>query len=405
MAKDISTKLAHAGNGQDEKEFRKYNSVPEVLPVYMTSVFSFDDVKSVDDIYEGEADGYIYSRMKHPNTDAASRALAEADGAEAGLVFSSGMAAIVISIISVVNAGDHIVSSPVLYGGVRDYLENELKRFNVDVTFVDFTDLDEIQAAIRPNTKLLYTETISNPLMEVPDIEKIAKLAHDNNALFFIDSTFASPVVARPLEYGADLVLYSATKYLGGHSDLVGGAATGRKELISKVLKKLTLYGSTLGAQEAWLLARSLRTLDLRVTKQSENALKVAKYLETHPAVERVHYPGLESNRDHEVAKRLFNKGLYGGMLSVDIKGGEEAATVMVKNLGFIKYVPSLAGTSTSVSYPAKTSHRAYSKEELKKAGISLGQLRFSIGIENSDDIIEALENALNKVNEVLKEN
>lgn len=395
MSESISTILAHAGDGQAEKALRQYRSVPEVQPVYMTSVFAFDDVKSVDDIYEGAADGYVYSRMKHPNSDAAASALAQADGAEAGLVFSSGMAAIILSIISAVGAGDHIVSSPVLYGGVRDYLENELKRFGVEVTFTDFSDPADVEKAIRPNTKLIYTETISNPLLAVPDIPAIAEIAHRHGAAFFVDNTFASPIVAQPVRLGADLALYSATKYLGGHSDLVGGAATGSKEQIGRIGKKLTLYGATLGAAESWLLARSLRTLDLRVTRQSENALKIAQFLERHPAVERVYYPGLSSNRDHALASRLFRNGLYGGMLSADIRGGVEAATHVVDHLGFIKYVPSLAGTATSVSYPAKTSHRAYSKEELDKLGISLGQLRFSAGIEDADDILAQLDEAL----------
>lgn len=395
MNEDISTKLAHAGDGQAEKEFRIHHGVPEVLPVFMTSVFAFDDVESVDSIYEGEADGYVYARMRHPNNDAVASALAEAEEGEDALVFSSGMAAIIISIISVVNAGDHIVSSPVLYGGVRDYLENELKRFGVEVTFTDFAHIENIRRAVRPNTKLFYTETISNPLMAVPDIPAVARLAHDSGAYFFIDNTFASPIVVQPLKYGADLVLYSATKYLGGHSDLVGGAAVGGSGLIAGIRKKLILYGSTLGAAESWLLARSLRTLDLRVTRQSSNALKVAEFLENHPAVERVYYPGLPSDASHGKAARLFRNGLYGGMLSADIKGGVAEATYVVNNLGFIKYVPSLAGTATSVSYPVKTSHRAYSKEELDKAGISLGQLRFSIGIEDPDDIIRQLNKAL----------
>ncbi|MBR1813225.1 MAG: aminotransferase class I/II-fold pyridoxal phosphate-dependent enzyme [Lachnospiraceae bacterium] len=398
MDLDIASVLSHAGDGQFEKALRNQNSVPEVLPVYMTSVFAFDDVQSVDDIYEGAAEGYVYSRMRHPNHDALAVSLSKAEGGENALVFSSGMAAIIMSILSVVSTGDHIVSSPVLYGGVRDYLENELKRFGVSVTFVDFSDPHAVEEAIRPNTRLVYTETISNPLMAVPDVPAIAEIAHQRGSLFFIDNTFASPIVMRPLLHGADLVLYSATKYLGGHSDLVGGAAIGSAKLIAAIQKKLTLYGATLGAAESWLLARSLRTLELRVTRQSENALKMAEFLESHASVERVYYPGLVSNRDHATSQKLFRNGLYGGMLSVDIKGGEAAATAVVNHLGFIKYVPSLAGTATSVSYPAKTSHRAYSKEELKKAGISLGQLRFSAGIERAEDIIKQLDEALGSI-------
>jgi methionine-gamma-lyase len=395
MSEELATRLAHAGDGKAEWTLRKYKSVPEIQPVYMTSVFAFDDIESVDDIYEGRSEGYVYSRMKHPNNDAVASVLADIEGAEAGVVFSSGMAAIVTSIISVVKAGDHIISSPVLYGGVRDYLENEIKRFGVEVSFVDFSDPENIKNAVKSNTKLIYTESISNPLIEVPDLEAVAKVAHENNALFFIDNTFGSPIVINPIKFGADVVLYSATKYLGGHSDLVGGAAAGRKDLIDAITKKLVIYGSTLGPAESWLLARSLRTLELRVTKQSENALKVARYLEKHEKVSKVYYSGLESSKYHALADKYFNKGLYGGMLSFDIQGGAEDAKTIVKSLGFIKNVPSLAGTSTSVSYPAGTSHRAYSREELYKAGITLGLLRLSIGIEDADDIIAAIDEAL----------
>ncbi|MBQ5310735.1 MAG: aminotransferase class I/II-fold pyridoxal phosphate-dependent enzyme [Oscillospiraceae bacterium] len=390
----ITTLLAHSGDGQAEKISRTYSSVPEVQPVYMSSVFAFDDTQSVDDIYEGINDGYVYARMKHPNNDAVSEILAKLDGAEAGLVFSSGMAAIITSIISVVSAGDHIVSSPVLYGGVRSYLENELKRFGVSVTFTDFSDVKNVEAAITPETKLVYTETISNPLMAVPDLPAIANVAHRHGALFFVDNTF-SPVVADPISYGADVTLYSATKYLGGHSDLVAGAAVGRADIISGISKQLVLYGSVLGAAESWLLARSLRTLELRVTKQSQNALKIAQYLEKHPAINRVYYPGLESSPSHDTAKKLFTSGLYGGMLSADIRGGADAASKVIDNLGFIKYVPSLAGTSTSVSYPARTSPRSYSRSELEKEGITEGLLRFSAGIEDADDIISQLDRTL----------
>ena len=392
----ITTLLAHSGDGQAEKKIRTFASVPEVQPVYMSSVFAFDDTQSVDDIYEGTEDGYVYARMKHPNNDAVSAVIAGIDGAEAGLVFSSGMAAIITSIISVVGAGDHIVSSPVLYGGVRSYLEHELKRFGVNVSFVDFGDVNNVEAAITEQTKLIYTETISNPLMSVPDLTAIAETAHRHNALFFVDNTF-SPVVARPIDYGADVVLYSATKYLGGHSDIVAGSAAGRSDIINDISKKLTLYGSLLGAAESWLLARSLRTLELRVTKQSQNALRMAEFLENHPAVKRVYYPGLESSQSHATAKRLFAKGIFGGMLSAELNGGKEAAAV-IDSLGFIKYVPSLAGTSTSVSYPARTSHRSYNKEELDREGITEGLLRFSAGIEDTDDILSQLDKTLGMI-------
>lgn len=395
--KHLSTELIHNGNGQYYKKIAESQSVPETLPVYFSSVFAFDDVPSVDDIYEHRTDGYVYSRMKNPNADAVSEILAKAEGAEAGLVFSSGMSAIILSILAVVSAGDHIISSPVLYGGVHDFLSNELARYGVSVTFVDFLN-DEIEKYIRPETKLIYTESLSNPLLEVPDYKKIADIAHKHCLLFYIDNTFATSVVVKPYKYGADLVLYSATKYLGGHSDIIGGAAVGRKDVIDRIQPKLVLYGAVLSPAESWLLARSLRTLQLRVRKHSENALAVARFLESHPKIERVYYPGLESSPSHELAKAQFEDGHFGGMLSADIRGGEKEASAVIANLGFIKFVPSLAGTATSVSYAVKTSHRAYSDEELKKAGITAGQLRFSIGLEEAEDIIAEISDALDKI-------
>jgi len=395
--KGLPTRLIHTGGGKTYKKIAQSASVPEVLPIYLTSVFAFDDVPSVDAIYEKEAEGYIYSRMANPNTDAAGSILAAAEGGDGALVFSSGMAAIITTILSFVQSGDHIISSPVLYGGVYDYLSNELKRFGVETTFVNFLE-EDIESYIRPNTRLIYTETISNPLMEVPDIPKTAEIAHRHGLTFLIDNTFATPVVARPISLGADAVLYSVTKYIGGHSDIVGGAVVGSTEIIAKIKRFQVLYGSILGPLDSWLLARSLRTLELRVQKHCENALKVAAFLESHPKVEKVFYPGLESSPHHQRAKRQFEKGRYGGMLSVNLKGGEKEASSLIRELETIKFVPSLAGTATTVSYAAKTSHRFYSKKELEAAGITLGQLRFSIGLEDAEDIIRELSAALEKI-------
>ncbi|MBP5212711.1 MAG: PLP-dependent transferase, partial [Pyramidobacter sp.] len=265
-----------------------------------------------------------------------------------------------------------------------------------ETTFVDFIHGD-VEAAIRPNTRLLYTETICNPLLEVPDLSRIAKIAHDHGALFFIDNTFATPVVARPLAFGADLSLYSATKYLGGHSDLTGGAAAGSAELIARIRRTLVLYGPILSPSESWLLARSLRTLELRVTRHSQNALEVARFLEGHPKVSRVYYPGLESSPYHKIAARQFSSGLFGGMLSFDLDSAESAAK-LIAALPTIKYVPSLAGTATTLSWPARTSHRAYSPEARAAAGIAEGQLRLSVGLENSVDLIAELNAGLNAI-------
>ncbi|MDR1379443.1 MAG: aminotransferase class I/II-fold pyridoxal phosphate-dependent enzyme [Synergistaceae bacterium] len=396
-SQNLSTKLIHTGDGQVCKELAKTASVPETFPIYLTSVFSFDDVPSVDAIYEGEADGYIYSRSANPNADAVSRILAAAEGGEKALVFSSGMAAITTSILSFVKSGDHIIASNVLYGGVYDYLANELPRFGVEVTFVNLLR-EDLAASFRPNTKLLYTETINNPLMEVPDIAAAAKTAHEGGALLLVDNTFATPVLVKPLSLGADVVLHSATKYLGGHSDITAGVAVTRAELAETIKRFQVLYGAVPSPMDCWLLARSLRTLELRVEKHSKNALAVARFLDFHPKVEKVFYPGLPSSPSHERAKRQFAQERYGGMLSADVKGGVAEASALIKALSMISFVPSLAGTATTVSYPVKTSHRFYDKEELDKTGIAQGQLRFSIGLEDENDIIEDFSQALEKI-------
>jgi methionine-gamma-lyase len=372
-------------------------SVPETFPIYLTSVFAFDDVPSLDAVYEREAEGYIYSRMAHPNADAVSRIIAAADGGEAALVFSSGMGAITSAVMSLVKSGDHVVSSSVLYGGVHSFFAGELPRFGVEVSFADLAR-EDAASLIRPNTRLIYTETISNPLMETPDIEALSRTARERGLLLLVDNTFASPVVARPLALGADVALYSATKYLGGHSDITGGAASASAPLIETIRRCQTLYGTTMSPSDCWLLARSMRTLDLRVRKQSENAMFVARFLESHPKIERVFYPGLPSSESHERASRQFEPGVFGGMLSVNVRGGEKEASAVIRGLKMISFVPSLAGTATTVSYAVKTSHRSFSAEQLEKAGITPGQLRLSVGIEDADDIVADISSALDKI-------
>jgi methionine-gamma-lyase len=395
--KGLSTELIHAGDGEFYRKIGAAASVPETFPVYLTSVFAFEDMRSLDAIYEREAEGYIYSRMANPNSDAVSEILAAADGGDGALVFSSGMAAITMTILSLVKTGDHVIASPVLYGGVRDFLSNELARFGVEVDFVDLIH-DDVRAFVRPTTRLVYTETICNPLMEVPDMERVAAASHELGLLFLIDNTFATPALVRPISLGADAVLYSATKYLGGHSDITAGAVVGSAMVINAAKRLQTLYGATLGPSDCWLLARSLRTLDLRMEKHSKNAMVVAKFLESHEKIEKVHYPGLESSSSRERASRIFRNGMYGGMISVDLKGGAREASALIEALEMIAFVPSLAGTATTVSYAAKTSHRAYSGEERERAGITDGQLRFSIGLEEADDIMSDIARALEKI-------
>ena len=395
--KGMMTRLVHAGENQLAKEVAKSVSVPKVMPIYMSSVFSFDDVPSLDAVYDGAAPGYVYSRMSNPGADAVCQVLAAAEQSEGALVFSSGMAAIITTMISQIKTGDHILSSPVLYGGVYDYFTNELPRFGVEVTFVDFNH-DDIEKYFRPNTKVVYTETISNPLMEVEDIPALSAAAHAHGCKLIVDNTFATPAVAQPLKMGADIVVYSATKYLGGHSDFIGGAVMSSKENIDHLHRFYNLYGSIMSPFDSWLLTRSLRTLELRMQRHSDNALKVAEYFEAHPKIEKVFYPGLDSSPFQKRARQLFIKGRCGGMLSADLAGGEAAACRFIKECETVKFVPSLAGVTTSISYAAKTSHRAYSKENMQKLGITMGQLRFSVGLEDIDDVINEFDRVLAKI-------
>lgn len=395
--KKFSSKIIHAGEVEFTKKALRSVSVPKVPPICMSSVFSFDDVASLDAVYDGSAEGYVYSRMSNPTTDGVCEILAAAEDCDDALVFSSGMAAIITAIIANVESGDHIISSPVLYGGVYDYFTNEIKRFGVEVTFVDFVN-DDIEKHIKANTKIIYTETISNPLMEVMDISEISTIAHKHDCKLIVDNTFATAAIAKPLSLGADIVAYSTTKFLGGHSDIIGGALVGNQETIDHLRRFGILYGATMSPFDAWLLSRSLRTLEIRIEKHSKNALKVAEFFESHPKIEKVYYPGLKASPSYELAQKLFVDGRCGGMLSADIAGGEAAAVKFIEECESIKFVPSLAGVSTTLSYPAKTSHRAYSKEEMERVGISTGQLRFSIGLEDVDDIISEFKAALDRI-------
>jgi methionine-gamma-lyase len=272
-----------------------------------------------------------------------------------------------------------------------------LARFGVETTFVDF-ETENIEDHIRPNTKIIYSESIINPLMSVLDLQKVADIAHKHGCKFILDSTFATPAVVRPMDFGVDVVVYSTTKFLGGHSDVIGGAICANKEDLPIFHKMSTLYGNIMSPFDAWLLARSLKTLEMRVKLHSENAQKVAEFFEKHPKIEKVYYAGIPSSPYYELAQKQFVEGRCGGMLSADIRGGEKGASDFIAACESIKFVPSLAGVSTTISYPAKTSHRAYSKAEMDAAGISMGQLRFSIGLENAEDIIAEFEKALESV-------
>jgi methionine-gamma-lyase len=392
MNKSFASRLIHLGEKNPESVTRTKS-----LPISMTSVFVFDDVETLDQIYDGEAKGYIYTRNGNPVHEALAEIMFNIEEGEDALVYSSGMAAISMSIISQVRSGDHIIAANVLYGGSFQFIKTELARFNIEVTFVDPIG-EDITPYFKPNTKVVYVETISNPLMEVIDLAKIAKITHLHGAKLIVDNTFATPVICQPLLLGADIVAYSATKYLCGHSDVTAGIVVSSKENIKQIYQVGLLYGPTMSPFDAWLVVRSLRTLELRIIQHSANALKLATYLEGNSKISQVYYPGLPSSPTSDVAKRIFNNNLFGGMLSIDLAAGERGAYELIRNLETIKFVPSLAGVSTSTSYPAKTSHRSLNEEELRKANISKGLIRISAGLENVDDVIAEFEKALDKI-------
>ena len=391
MKDKISTNLTHLGeNGINSISRSKSPAIT------MSSAFVFDDVESLDNVYSGESEGFIYSRNGNPNHEFLKEIMTSIESGEASGVFSSGMAAISLSMLSQLKSGDHIIASNVLYGGTFIFLKEELKKFNIEVTFTD-TSAD-FSNLFKSNTKFVYIETISNPMMEVSDIKSISNTAHKNGALVIVDNTFASPIICRPLELGADIVVHSATKYICGHSDVTAGVVVSNKEIIDEIERLGTLYGPMMSPSDAWLLTRSLRTLELRVKEHSINAMKLAEYLISKNEISNVYYPGLKSSKYNSLSKNIFDKNLFGGMLSFDLKSGEKGAFELIRNLEKVKLVPSLAGVTTTLSYPAKTSHRALSDEELKKANISKGLLRLSAGLDDIDDIIRDFEQALAKL-------
>lgn len=415
----ISTRAVHAGAKPPPSV-----TVPKVPPVYASSVFSFDCLEKIDDVYEGKAPGYVYSRQRNPGIDLLEQAVCSLECGSEAVAFASGMAAITCSVLALVRSGDHVVAGRVLYGGTLTFFKDDLPRRGVETTFVDMNDLDQVRSAMRSRTKVVYCETISNPLMEVADLSALAAIAHEAGALLVVDNTFASPVLCRPLERGADISINSTTKYLNGHSDVTGGVAvfapcpggragegeTGagdaRKDAhtaAQSVRSLAALYGPTPSPFDAWLTLRGLRTIDLRVRKCSENALRLAEFLSKHPKVGVVHYPGLGSSPYHELGRKYLD-GAYCGMLSFALKEGPglasslEAARAVIDSLKMVELVPSLAGVATTVSHPGKTSHRAIPCAEREAYGVGDGLIRVSVGIEDYSDIEDDFRQALGEI-------
>ncbi|MGI6358768.1 MAG: trans-sulfuration enzyme family protein [Bacillota bacterium] len=372
-------------------------SIPTVHPIYQTSVFTFKSLEQMDEAFDGQPGGYTYSRIHNPNHAVLEQALAELEGGESAVVTSSGMAAILIACLGHLNQGERMLVTRDCYGGTEVQFAQELRRLGIDVQFVDFYDHAATERALQAGAKIVYLETISNPLMKVADIGALSQLAHQHGALVLIDNTFASPYVCQPLSLGADLVIHSLTKYINGHSDVMGGAVVGSTQLIQPIKRAAINLGPTPSSFDCWLVLRGMKTLALRMERHSSNALALAEMLQVHPAVHRVFYPGLPGDPEHALAAAQFRKG-FGGMLSFEVAGGADQAEAVIRALQLVELVPSLAGICTTISHPAKASHRGLTAEQRRALGISDGLIRLSVGIEDIDDLKADFAQALDGI-------
>ena len=362
-------------------------------PVHRSTTYAFDTSQDYADVLSGARQGYSYARIDSPTVDAFAEAVAAMEGAGLpdrvrGQAFASGMGALSTVFMALTEAGSHVVASRSIYGNTYSLLDRMLRRFGVRTDFVDITDLDAVREAVRPDTAVLFTETLSNPAMTVSDLPRLARIAREAGAALVVDSTFASPAVCRPLEYGADVVVHSATKYIGGHSDTTGGVAVAAPSLIDRIRSARIDLGPCLAPDEAYLLHRGLETLPLRVQRQCETATAFAAALADHPSVERVDHPSLDTHPQAALAAELFDPGRYGAVVTVHPRGGWEAGMAFADRLRVATIAASLGGTHTLAGHVASTSHRNMNDAELEAAGISPGAVRFSIGLEDPQDLI-----------------
>ena len=386
----IETQCVHAG-------LKETKEGAVVTPIYQTSTFAFRNAQQGADRFAGKEKGFIYSRIGNPTIEALENKLAVLENGFGGIACSSGMGAVSTVYLSMLSAGDHVVSSAAVYGPSRNIMENHFIRFGVESTYVDTSDINNIEKAIKSNTKLLYLESPANPTMAITDIAAASVLAHKHGIVVCVDNTFCSPVLQKPLDLGADIVLHSLTKYINGHADIVGGAIVAKTEEMYKKLRAIMVgFGYNMDPHQAYMVIRGAKTLSLRVEKAQENAMKVAEFLESHPKIERVMYPGLKSHPQYELAKKQ-TKG-PGSMISFEMKGGYEAGVKLMNNVQLIMLAVSLGGVESLIQHPASMTHAAVSAEGKKAAFITDGLVRFSVGIEEIDDILNDLKHALDMI-------
>ncbi|PKN58493.1 MAG: methionine gamma-lyase [Deltaproteobacteria bacterium HGW-Deltaproteobacteria-14] len=387
----LTTRSIHAGQHKDPA------TGAVAPPLYQTSTFAFDSCGQGAARFSGEEEGYIYTRMGNPTIARLEEAVSTLEGGAGGLATGSGMAALCTSVFALLEQGGHIVSSSSVYGPSRVVIERDFSRFGVTATFVDSSDTAAVAAAMRPETKLVFVETPANPTLTISDLRAIADIAHAHGALLMVDNTFASPILQRPIEHGADVVMHSMTKFLNGHTDVVAGMIIPASDALLKRIRASHYYfGAVMDPHQAWLVLRGLRTLSLRVKASQANAMRVAEWLEAHPKVEWVAYPGLASHPQRELAARQMDGP--GALMSFEVKGGVKAGAAMLDHVELMTLAVSLGGIETLIQHPASMTHAAMPREARLAAGITDGLVRVSVGCEDVEDLLadfaQALEHA-----------
>jgi len=387
--KGFNSKAVHGGNIKD-----KYGSA--VTPIYQTSTFSFKNADQGAARFSGEEEGYIYTRLGNPTIEDLENTMADLENGYGALGVASGMAAVNLVYMTFLGQGDHMVSTSAVYGPTRGVMETLYPKFGIEASFVETSDIEELKAAIQPNTKLIYIETPTNPTIEITDLVAVSKIAKEMGIPVCVDNTFCSPYLQKPLDLGVDIVLHSMTKFINGHADIVGGIVVAKtKELYNRLKPVMTNIGGNMDPHQAFLTRRGLKTLGIRIDRSQENAIKVAEYLEQHPKIEWIKYPGLKSHPQYDLAQEQMEGS--GAMMSFEVKGGLVGGKKLMDNVELALLAVSLGGIETLIQHPASMTHSKLSKEAKLAAGITDGLVRLSIGIEDTEDIIADLEQALAK--------
>lgn len=364
------------------------------VPLYLTSSFVFEDADEMNAAFSGELERNIYSRFTNPNTSEFVDKIVKMEGAEAGVTFATGMSAVFSTLAALLRSGDHLISARAVFGSTHGLLNNFLPRWNISHSYFDHTDLDAVEALIRPETKLIFAESPTNPAVDIVDLERLAQIARKHDLLLIVDNCFATPYLQNPIHWGADLVIHSATKLIDGQGRVLGGVTVGKKELIREIFLFARNTGPALSPFNAWILSKSLETLPVRLDRHCQNALEVARFLEEHKSTENVKYPFLESHPQYEIARKLMRQG--GNVISFVIKGGLEAGKAFINALQLCSRTANLGDSRSIVTHPASTTHGRLSPEDQLEAGITPGLVRVSVGLEHPDDIIKDLNQALN---------